>query len=423
MTRAVEKQGGALYTCLITCGTQADEHLFGTRTVIVSLFYVAIGSLSCELTEFEQCRGYDGCCAGIAWTETAGHAIGARGCRQAVGRGLCNTRIVEIPIGNHIGRKSFQIFIGHFLSKVQVLGVVRFAIDHRVTVDGPTLSASPHAAIGQPLMGTVVEMMAVEGIIYCNMCTGVVGTELIGHGSVGMADGYLPLNTKTDGSVLSNIEYEPYMFRIFVESPNGNLRHFTYETDDNGNRVITAKEGSTTGPWCVWSEYLTLDENGDPVDNTPNGVTFSTSDGVITFKKDKVNRDNPANEWTLDEENAIFGALTSIETGENQAISEDDLTIYVHYYYKSTGKPIESMNRFMLRADGADVDKSFYAVEKKATTKQGPTAVEEIRYHGEVVSTTYYNVQGMKSDKPFDGVNIVVTRFSDGATSISKVVR
>ena len=24
------------------------------------------------------------------------------------------------------------------------------------------------------------------------MCTGVVGTELIGHGSVGMADGYLP---------------------------------------------------------------------------------------------------------------------------------------------------------------------------------------------------------------------------------------
>ena len=238
-----------------------------------------------------------------------------------------------------------------------------------------------------------------------------------------VADGYLPLNTKADGSVLSNIEYEPYMFRIFVESPNGNLRHFTYETDDNGNRVITAKEGSTTGPWCVWSEYLTLDENGDPVDNTPYGVTFSTSDGVITFKKDKVNRDNPANEWTLDEENAIFGALTSIETGENKPISEDDLTIYVRYYYKSTGKPIESLNNIMLRADGADAAKSFYAVEKPATAKQGPTAVEEILYHGEVVSTIYYNVQGMKSDKPFDGVNIVVTRFSDGATAISKVVR
>jgi hypothetical protein len=29
----------------------------------------------------------------------------------------------------------------------------------------------------------------------------------------------------------------------------------------------------------------------------------------------------------------------------------------------------------------------------------------------------------MESDKPFQGVNIVVTRFSDGTTSVSKVVR
>lgn len=237
------------------------------------------------------------------------------------------------------------------------------------------------------------------------------------------ADGYLPLNTKPDGSVLSNIEYEPYMFRIFVESPSGKLRHFKYVTDDNGNRVIAAGEGSTEGPWCVWSEYLTLDGNGDPVDNTANGVTFSTNDGVITFKKDKVGRENPADEWTLDKENAIFGALTSIETGENHAISANDLTIYVRYYYKSTGKPIESLDRNMMKADGADAPKKFYAVEKQATAKQGPTAVEEIFYHGEIVNQTYYNVQGMESDKPFDGVNIVVTRYSDGATSISKVVK
>ncbi len=237
------------------------------------------------------------------------------------------------------------------------------------------------------------------------------------------ADGYLPLNSKDDGTVLSNIEYEPYMFRIFVESKNGNLRPFQYVTDDNGNRVIAAKEGSTTGPWCVWSEYLNFDENGNIVENPDYGVKFETKDNVITFHKNKVGRENSADEWTLDEENAIFGALTSIETGEGNPISADDLTIYVRFYYKSTGKPIESLNGIMLRADGADAAKMFYAVEKPATTKQGPTAVEEIRYHGEVVSTTYYNVQGIESDKPFDGVNIVVTRFSDGATSISKVVR
>ena len=246
-----------------------------------------------------------------------------------------------------------------------------------------------------------------------------------------VADGYLPLNKKSDGSVLSNIEYEPYMFRIFVESPSGKLRHFQYVTDDNGNKVIAAKADTTNGkgPWCVWSEYLTLDEEGKPVDNTANGVTFKTTDdqgnqtGYIQFHKDKVNRQDPSETWTLDEENAIFGALTSIETGENQDISADDLKIYVRYYYKSTGKPIETLNRFMLRADGADADKSFYAVEGAATAKQSPTAVEEILYHGEIVSQTYFNVQGMESDKPFDGINIVITRYSDGATSVSKVVR
>jgi hypothetical protein len=242
-----------------------------------------------------------------------------------------------------------------------------------------------------------------------------------------MAEGYLPLNIK-DGDVLSNIEYEPYMFRIFVESPNGKLRHFKTVTDDNGNEVIAADEGSTEGPWCVWSEYLEFKDNGDIKDNPTDSVKFGVSGNVITFEKKKVERTaateaNPNPEWDKDANNAIFGALTSIETGEGQTISADDLKIYVRFYYKSTGKPIEIPTRFMLRADGADADKSFYAVEGAATAKQGPTAVEEILYHGEIVSQTYFNVQGMESDKPFDGINIVVTRYSDGATSVSKVVR
>ena len=244
-----------------------------------------------------------------------------------------------------------------------------------------------------------------------------------------MAEGYLPLNIK-DGDVLSNIVYEPYMFRIFVESPSGSLRHFQYVTDDNGNEVIAAKADTTNGkgPWCVWSEYINFKDNGEIKDNPTDSVKFGVSGNVITFEKKKVERtaatqDNPNPEWDKDANNAIFGALTSIEAGENKPISEDDLMIYVRFYYKSTGKSIESLNNIMLRADAADAPKMFYAVEKEATAKQGPTAVEEIRYHGEVVSTTYYNVQGMESDKPFDGINIVVTRFSNGTTSVSKVVR
>jgi hypothetical protein len=67
-----------------------------------------------------------------------------------------------------------------------------------------------------------------------------------------------------------------------------------------------------------------------------------------------------------------------------------------------------------------------YVVQDKKTPNQIVTAVIETTvdlYHGEVVSVTYVNSLGMTSDKPFDGVNIVITRYSDGTTSTTKVLR
>ena len=41
----------------------------------------------------------------------------------------------------------------------------------------------------------------------------------------------------------------------------------------------------------------------------------------------------------------------------------------------------------------------------------------------EVVGVEYYNVAGQRSDKPFEGVNIIVTRYDDGTTSTAKVLK
>ena len=43
--------------------------------------------------------------------------------------------------------------------------------------------------------------------------------------------------------------------------------------------------------------------------------------------------------------------------------------------------------------------------------------------NGEVKSVKYVNVAGMVSDKPFSGVNIVVTEYTDGSRSTSKMLR
>lgn len=52
-----------------------------------------------------------------------------------------------------------------------------------------------------------------------------------------------------------------------------------------------------------------------------------------------------------------------------------------------------------------------------------PTAISTTSISKQVVSNTYYNVAGMASDKPFSGINIVVTRYSDGSHTATKIMR
>ena len=50
------------------------------------------------------------------------------------------------------------------------------------------------------------------------------------------------------------------------------------------------------------------------------------------------------------------------------------------------------------------------------------TGVTDVNVNGEVASMKYVSVTGMVSDKPFEGVNIVVTRHTDGTTTTTKVI-
>ena len=51
------------------------------------------------------------------------------------------------------------------------------------------------------------------------------------------------------------------------------------------------------------------------------------------------------------------------------------------------------------------------------------TGVADIYGTKTISSVKYYNVAGMESATPFNGVNIVVTNYSDGSQSASKLVK
>ena len=56
-------------------------------------------------------------------------------------------------------------------------------------------------------------------------------------------------------------------------------------------------------------------------------------------------------------------------------------------------------------------------------TATAPSSIDQPAVGQQVLGHTYYNVAGMSSEKPFDGLNIVVTRYSDGTVSTTKVFR
>ena len=57
------------------------------------------------------------------------------------------------------------------------------------------------------------------------------------------------------------------------------------------------------------------------------------------------------------------------------------------------------------------------------TVTKDNTAVEELDVNKAVANVTYYNLAGQQSAQPLDGVNIVVTTYTDGSTTTAKVIK
>lgn len=68
-----------------------------------------------------------------------------------------------------------------------------------------------------------------------------------------------------------------------------------------------------------------------------------------------------------------------------------------------------------------------FEIKWEATLSGNPeqviTGIDKVSEVAPFAEVTYYNVMGVASHKPFEGVNIVVTRYSDGTTTTQKVIR
>ena len=75
--------------------------------------------------------------------------------------------------------------------------------------------------------------------------------------------------------------------------------------------------------------------------------------------------------------------------------------------------------------DGSTLNTGYIVAPTNLTKAEGQviTAVNEVKTGGEVVSVTYCDLAGRMSQKPFAGVNIIVTRYSDGTVKTTKAIK
>ncbi len=164
----------------------------------------------------------------------------------------------------------------------------------------------------------------------------------------------------------ASVTYEPFMFRVWRDCED--IRGYYF--GENGKPV-----------------------NDPAADRSPSKLIFeqlTTEDGI----------ENEGGEWDVNPYG--FGAKQDAK-----------IQFRVRFYYKKSG--VNNMR-------GEEAAPLYYVVENILDWTEITTSVHELNVAG-VESVTYINAQGVMSNKPFDGMNIVITRYSDGSTKTTKMIR
>ena len=174
----------------------------------------------------------------------------------------------------------------------------------------------------------------------------------------------------------------------------------------------------------------------------PEGFSFTTlsEKEALGEGKDKQKEYIPAEiaddaDWTLSA-NWETGAFMYGSTG-NTPLDEDDWegsgpVLYLAIQAAESGAKLAAGTYEIAIHDvlvsGGNTDQSLYGQIADSsftlTVQNGdtPTAVTDINAKA-VAGVKYYNLAGVESDMPFDGVNVVVTTYTDGTKAASKVIK
>ena len=228
-----------------------------------------------------------------------------------------------------------------------------------------------------------------------------------------------------------------YVSSNFYE-PNLNWGDYTgywYEGEYNGHSIDTCiffmnpKICEIAQVWAVWNATMhqfTIYEN---VDFSINGYDL---DGAFTMNQET---------WKYNCRSTASGLSEDQLYGSVEDDLQDDAYYIFHvvvmrdnynYGHRKSGQSLSKRNAEAVVPEAKDSDAisgsiRVYPLDLTSEGAQNPpTGIREIldvTGSKVVESVRYFNVMGMESKEPFEGINIVVTRYTDGSFSTAKVLK
>ncbi|MBO4722731.1 MAG: hypothetical protein J5629_07340 [Muribaculaceae bacterium] len=197
-----------------------------------------------------------------------------------------------------------------------------------------------------------------------------------------------------------------YCTSNFIES------NLTLKAGDTGPAVT--KDGATTYYYFLnpkIQEYAIITYAMWDKDNqimvTPNNSPF--------------NGEACIGRWDLNEYQNQLTALDAAHDAPSTSNNQYEFHIIVQRTNKNYGSPQNATVQSGRAKTSSSVIRT-QPLDLKASSPL-PTAISTVSTEAQVVGVEYVNIAGMRSNKPFSGVNIVVTRYGDGSTTTTKMVK
>ncbi len=226
-------------------------------------------------------------------------------------------------------------------------------------------------------------------------------------------DGVVRSENNTYGSAMQQVEKNgsvDFGSKICHKSSytwqeNG-VTYAIYDPEVELTSELPAATGYELYNYRLWVDY---DDNAPAWD-------FSLDDGHITLT-DKMDRPLYSGQTTS------IGGQGTDGKDEWEFVAPNDLEevkLIARFYYKKTS----TSNSPRIKARPTDSDRLYYVVEKQVTIPLDDivTGIDNVTSKA-VAGVKYYNVAGVESDRPFQGVNIEVTRYTDGSKSTRKILK